>query len=141
MAYATTEDLQLRLAPQLRYMLADDNADGQDDTAAMQAMLDDAAAQIDHALAGRYETPIVGPTDLLRRWCVDLAVENLFLRRREALPAAHGDRADLTRKALSAIADGLATLSGATPRVIDYTTESLLRGVDPVFDAEVMEDF
>lgn len=115
MSYAVSDDLAERLAPETLIALADDNGDGEADSAAIQAALNDASAAIDQALAGRYVTPVDPAPEILTRWCVDLAVEDLYLRKNEALPGEAASRAELTRRAMESVRDGIAGLACATP--------------------------
>ena len=141
MSYADQNGLGARLAPELLVMLADDDGDGVADTAILTAALDDASAEIDQALSGRYVTPVSPVPNLLIRWCVDLAVAGLFRRKREGLPREHAEEAALTRRTLEAIASGLANLSGAQARLEDFETENTQRGEDATFMDDSLEMF
>ncbi len=123
MPYATRTDLEARLAPDLLALLGDDDADGDPDEGPLAAALEDAAALIDAGLGRRYVTPVVPTPALLRRWCVDLAVEQLLLRRREAMAPEHAARAAQTHAALEAIAGGERALEGAQPLLGDFAAE------------------
>ncbi|OPZ09519.1 MAG: hypothetical protein BWZ08_00352 [candidate division BRC1 bacterium ADurb.BinA292] len=141
MAYATLNELADRLGPELLLLVADDDGDGAADEPVIEAALTDAAGEIDRALAGRYATPVADPPDLLRRWCIDLAIERLFVRHRDALPAEHAALAALARRALAAIADGLAGLAGARPLARDHAAAGTHGGEGRVFDADSLADF
>jgi phage gp36-like protein len=136
MAYATQGDVAARLAPELFVLLADDDGDGAADQGVIAAALTDAAAEIDQALGGRYVTPLENAPDVARRWCVDLAVERLFARKREAIGGEHAAAAALARRALEAIAAGAANLAGAQPRLADLAGENTERGEEPAFGDE-----
>jgi phage gp36-like protein len=127
MAYATSEDLAARLAGETLVLLADDDGDGAADATVTSAALEDASAEIDHALRGRYATPVTEPPEIMRRWCVDLAVARLFIRKREAMSSEYADAAALARKALAAIADGATGLAGAKPWAGDMASENTRR--------------
>lgn len=141
MAYATQSDLEKRLAPELLVMLADDDGDGAADGDTITAALDDAEAQIDQALAQRYVTPVDSPPAILKRWCLDLAIEALFLRKREAMTSEHVDRVALARRAMEAIATGQVGLTGAEPRLENFETESTQRGEELVFGDDALETY
>ena len=141
MAYATQSDLEKRLAPELLVLLADDDGDGAADGDTIAAALDDAEAQIDQALAQRYVTPVAAPPAILKRWCLDLAVEALFLRKREAMAREHTDRVALAQRALEAIATGQVGLSGAEPCLENFETESTRRGEEPIFGDDALEEY
>lgn len=139
MAYAIQSDLAARLAPELLTLLADDDGDGAADAAVVNAVLADASAEIDKALSGRYATPFAGTSEILVRWCTDLAVERLFLRKREAISKEFVEAAALTRRALTAIAQGAANLAGAEPRAIDLASDNTERGESAAFDDEELD--
>jgi phage gp36-like protein len=136
MAYATQTDLEERLSPELLVLLADDDGDGAADGAAIAAALEDADAEIDQALGGRYVTPLENAPAIARRWCADLAVARLFARRREAMGREHSEAAALARRALEAIATGTAGLAGATARTADLASDGTGRGEEAVFDEQ-----
>lgn len=141
MPYATQSQLEERLAPELLVTMADDNADGVADEGVIAAALEDATAEIDQVLSGRYETPLATPPTVVVRWCLDLAIHNLYLRRREEMPAEQTRRADLTRRALESIANGLAGLAGATPKALDFSADSTRLDDDMVFDPDELTHF
>jgi phage gp36-like protein len=141
MPYATATDLAARLAPELLQELADDDGDSMPDTIVLDAALADATAEINQKLSGRYVTPIDPAPDILKRWCADLATAALFLRRRKSMPTAHAEQVALTRRALNAIADGLACLACATPRPLDLEADCTRIGDDLVFSNEGLEEY
>lgn len=139
MPYATQSDLAARLAPDVLQALADDDGDTLPDDAILDGALADAASEINHRLAARYATPLDPAPGITRRWCVDLAVAALYLRRSQPIPAGHAAAADLTRRALAAIADGLSGLAGAQPRLEDFETDNTRLGEEPIFSPEALE--
>ena len=141
MSYANLELLQARLSPQLQTELTDQTAGGVLIEASLEAALDDASADIDLALAGRYQTPLEEPATLLSRWCVELAAELLYLRGGREVPATIAQSASLTRRALQAIADGLVGLSGAQPRLGDFAAQNSRLDQMPTMDSVNLEDF
>lgn len=141
MPYATLNDLQQSIAPDLLLHLADDDADGVADEALLLGQLAAGAATIDHYLAGRYITPVNPAPQLLAQWNVDLALEALHLRRTGTLPADLADHLALARRALQAISDGLVGLALAQPRPADYTADCTRLGEDPVFGDEALAEF
>jgi phage gp36-like protein len=141
MAYATQTDLEAALAAELLVLLADDDGDGAADAAVIDAALEDAAAEIDQTLGGRYVTPLENAPEIARRWCVDLAVARLFARRREAMGREQADAAALTRRALEAVAAGAARLAGATEKAADLASENTERDEEAVFDDEELDLF
>ena len=136
--YASLQDLEKRLAPQTLVELADDNGDGLADTAVVDAILEDASAQIDLFLAGRYSTPVESPPTMLRSLASDVAIHLLFSRKRTVVSAEHAARYADAVRTLSDIASGRLYLSGAGLRDLP---ESTTREVDKKFSADSLEDF
>jgi len=141
MSYATSTDLEARLAPDLLLTLTDDDGDETPDATVLAAALSDAAAQIDQSLGRRYVTPLDAPPEILTRWCVDLAIENLFLRKKIDLPREQADRLALTHRTLDAIESGLVGLAGATPKLDEQAAENSRRLETPTFSFDTMETF
>lgn len=131
--YATQAELAARVAPEYLAMIADDNHDAVHDEIILTSALERATALINHFLAGRYRTPLDAAPDVIRLWCIDLAAADLFERRREALPAELGERAGLALRALRSIADGLNSLAGAEPAVVDFKAASTRPGRPAAF--------
>lgn len=136
--YATIEDLENRLDPQTLVELADDNADGVADVPVLQAILADAASEVDLFLAARYATPVAAPPPVLSRMAADIAVHALFARKRSAVSPEHAARYANAIKALSEIAAGRLAVPGiATLRQCRSTrTED-----ERLFSSETLEDF
>ena len=141
MSYATSTDLEARLAPDVLLTLTDDDEDETPDAAVLAAALGDASAQIDQSLGRRYVTPLDAPAEILARWCVDLAIENLFLRKKIDLPREQSDRLTLTHRTLDAIESGLVGLAGATPKLEAQEAENSRRTDAPTFSFDSMETF
>lgn len=75
MSYATVQDLQDRLGEARLTQLTDlaDPPVGQVDSSVAQKSLDDASAEIDGYLVGRYGLPLASPPEVLRVHCCTLA--------------------------------------------------------------------
>ncbi len=141
MSYATSAQLAERLGADLLTLTADDDGDGAPDPAVLDAALADAAAEIDAALGTRYAVPVDPFPAVMERWCIDLALERLLLRRREALTTDQADRAALARRALQAIADGLVGLAGAQPVLAGAAPDSTRLGEPLHFGRERLDTY
>lgn len=141
MSYAQVDDIKTRLGADLVALLADEDGDGAGDLSILEAALEDADAEIDAALAGRYATPVASPPAVLRRIAADLAVHFLFVRRREAIAPEHERRWAEARRQLEAWAEGRADLHGAEPRLAGLRSESTTRDQRKRFDRETLEPF
>lgn len=80
------------------------------DTARLQSALDDAQAEVDGYLAGRYATPLSAVPALVTTIVFDLAVARLW---RAELPEGVKDRRDRAQAQLRDLAKGVLTLAGA----------------------------
>ena len=141
MAYATQTNLEDRLGSDLLALLADEDGDGAGDASILAAALDDASAEIDAALAGRYATPVATPPAILLRLTVDIAVYFLFTRRREAIAPEHVARWKEARVFLDRIARGETDLDGAQERLSRMKTESSTREQARRFDRDALDSF
>ncbi len=141
MPYATQTDLEARLAPDLLAWLADDDSDGALDGGPIAQALEDASAVIDSYLGRRYQAPLDPAPAIVRRWCVDLAVEELFLRRRQAISSEHAEAAARAYQALEAIAAGRAALDGGAPLLGDFSAECNRLDDEAVFNKDELELF
>lgn len=139
MAYATQTDLEARLAPDLLAWLTDDDTDGLVDESPIAQAIEDASAVIDSYLGRRYMTPVESAPQVVRRWCVDLAIEELFLRRRQAITPEHAEAASRAYQALEMIATGNSSLDGIAPLLGDFTAECSRLDDEPVFGKDELE--
>lgn len=141
MSYATQTDLEARLAPDLLAWLTDDNTDGLVDESPIAQALEDASAVIDSYLGRRYGTPLDPAPSVVRCWCVDLAVEELFLRRRQAIAPKHAEAAARAYQAIESIAAGKTALDGGAPLLGDFTAECNRIDDEPVFGKDELDLF
>lgn len=141
MPYATPDDLADRLGPELLTFLADDDGDAVPDTPILLAALHDAASQIDTMLARRYVVPFDPVPERLIRITVDLAVRNLYLRRREAMPEETAIAWTRARAELRDLATARSVLPDTVPRASRHNTESTTRGQPKRFDRKTLKPF
>ena len=139
MAYATINELKVRLGQDYAGLYGNDEAG----TAAAQADLDAAAAEIDAAAGCRYETPIVSgrAEALLRDWNLTLCEERARVRcAGDTLPDKLKMRIAHVRGSLEKTASGELILPGATesPRGQGFATVACDR---PVFSRETMKGY
>lgn len=139
MPYATSDDLARAMPGTSLAALADDDGDGVADTPILESVLLLAEAYIDQQVGARYATPLDPAPEIARWWSVALALEALHARRAaEPSPALRND-ADLARRALEAIHDGLATLAGATPRALTLLPDITREADEAIFTLENLE--
>lgn len=102
MVYATIDDLVGRFGDEVT-QLTDAAGAGMPDAAVVARALTDADSEINAALQGRYQLPLLPVPDLLNRVACDLARESLFV---SAVPGPVADRAKVARSLLADLAAG-----------------------------------
>ncbi len=112
MTYARLADLYARFGEDEINQLTDTDATGTPDPILVARALEDAAAEIDAALAGRYQLPMNPVPSLLTRIACDLARESLYT---DAPPDVVKSRAATARQLLRSIASGQSRFDGAAP--------------------------
>ena len=124
MSYATTTDLQDRLGVPRLVQLTDlgDPSIGLVDVAVAQTALDDASAEIDGYLLGRYPLPLSPVPAVLRVHCVSLAHYRLL-----------GDKADeVLRADIKAMREWLAKIATGAVSLMAPSDVPAPVGVGPV---------
>ena len=139
--YATHSDIEARLDPKHLAELADDNGDGLADASILEAAIADADALIDAHLESRYSLPLATVPPLLCKISADLAVGNLFARRRESSSPLHQERADASKQLLGAILRGELFLAGAEGAATKGAPESTMNGEEKVFSRDSLNSF
>ncbi len=139
--YATHNDLLNRL--ELRHLveLADDDGDGQPDPAILDACIADADSLIDTALRTRYSVPFEPVPPFLRKLSADLAIANLFARRREATSPTHQHRAQAALELLRSLASGETRLEDAKPAPSPAPPQSTTMNRTRAFSSETLEPY
>lgn len=112
MGYATQADLVARFGEVEISQVADTDGSGEIDAALITRALADADAEIDAALAGRYQLPLATVPPLLVRIACDLARFALYT---DAVTEIVAQRRAAAVKLLADLAAGRSTLGLATP--------------------------
>ena len=139
MAYATINELKVRLGQDYAGLYGNDEAG----TAAAQADLDAAAAEIDAAAGCRYETPVVSARAeaLLRDWDLTLCEERARVRcAGDTIPDKLKIRVTHVRESLAKTASGELVLPGASESVRGHGF-STVACEEPVFSRETMKGY
>jgi phage gp36-like protein len=113
MAYATIADITAIHGARTLQIVGDRNSDGVIDEAAVNLALASASAEIDSYLASRYSVPIASPDQMVKGYCVDIAVYRLAygdLERTEEMRIRYDDAI----KWLKEVAKGNAQIIGGT---------------------------
>lgn len=114
MAYCTPDDILEVLPAEQLTALTDDAGAGVLDESVVARAIADAEAEIDSYCAARYPVPFAPAPVMIRKVAVDIAVYNLFARRRGA-PPERKERYDHAVRFLRAVADGQVTLGAGAP--------------------------
>jgi phage gp36-like protein len=109
MAYATQDDIITLYSEDALYV-ADRDGDGVVDADAVTRALTSASGEIDSYIGVRYSLPLETAPELLKQFCVDIAIYRLALSR-DVLSEEHRRRYEDTIKHLDKIAKGTASLN------------------------------
>jgi phage gp36-like protein len=114
MAYCTQADILAQLAETTLVQLTDDNDVGIVDTDVVARAIADADEEIDGYCGGRYTVPFSPVPGIVRKASVDIAVYNLYSRRKGA-PEDRVTRYNNTIRLLKDVSRGVVTLGADAP--------------------------
>ena len=114
MAYCTQADLLEQISEDVLIQLTDDEDAGVVDTDMVTRAIADADAEIDSYCGTKYEVPFSPVPVMVRKYSVDIAIYNLYARRRGA-PEDRKERYDDAISFLKDVSKGIATLGGDAP--------------------------
>lgn len=126
MPYATLADLYARFGDSEIDQVADTSSTGSADPVLVNRAIGDAAAEIDAALVGRYQLPLLPVPALLTRIACDMARESLYS---DNPPPVVESRAKTARGLLRAVAAGQLRLEGAAPALASAGDQGLVEMV------------
>ncbi len=130
MSYCSVQDVIDRLSATGLIYVADDDGDGtvsgSETTAAVEASIMAANAEIDAALVGRTNLPIGSPGDWLRHRGIDLAAERLAERKGHGVPVSLAEAARRSREWLEEVRTGKRLVPGVT-----FSASSSADGTSP----------
>jgi len=136
MAYAVLQDLIDRYGQTEILELTDRDQSGQVDEAVAQKALDDAAAEVDGYLGGRYELPLDSPPPVLSRLTSDIARYRLY---DNLAPDEVRNRYEDAVKFLRAVSEGKISLGASQPPESTGSPQ-VAKGVR-MFDTDSLEGF
>jgi phage gp36-like protein len=110
MSYATLADLYARFGADEIDQVADTDGTGSPDMVLVGRAIADAGAEIDAALVGRYQLPMLPVPPLLQRIACDLVRESLYT---DSPPDNVRERAKTARALLRSVATGQSRFEGA----------------------------
>ena len=114
MAYCTKADILEQLEEDILIQLTDDDDAGDVDDDKVTRAIADADAEIDSYCGTKYEVPFSPVPVMVRKYSVDIAIYNLYARRRGA-PEDRKERYDDAISFLKDVSKGIATLGGDAP--------------------------
>lgn len=114
MPYCTEADILEQINADDLIGLTDDAGGGTVDASVVARAIADADAEIDSYAAARYTVPFSPPPAMVRKVSVEIAVYNLYARRRGA-PPSRKERYDNALRFLKSVADGTVTLGADDP--------------------------
>lgn len=139
--YCSLDDIKKRLDEDVLVRLTDDSGSGQIDASVVNQAIEDASAEVDGYLQGRYDVPLQVVPTLIRRLSTDIAVYLLFARRglEEAGPDGVIWKAyQAARDTLSKMAKGEVRIGAGLPR---SRPELLVDSADRVFSRDSLKEW
>jgi len=113
-SYCTQSDLLEQIDEDVLIQLTDDHDAGSVDSGVVTRAVADADAEIDAYCGTRYELPFSPVPAMVRKLSVDIAVYNLYARRK-GVPEDRQKRYDSAVRFLRDVSNGKATLGGDAP--------------------------
>ena len=142
MPYCTQEDIVEQLPLVDLIGLTDDDGIGVVDTSVVDRAIADGETEIDAYCQGRYTVPFDPVPAVVRRLCVDLAINNLFARRGIDPPEVRKDKLRNAIRFMEKVASGQIALGATTPAqlVSGNSSEASTPG-DRIFTRDTLENY
>ena len=144
MAYCTLDDLKEQIPEDELRQLTDDEDIGVIDTARTDRAISDAGAEIDGYCGGRYKVPLSPVPGIIRKFCVDIAIYNLF-QRRQGAPEYREKSYENAIKFLQNVAKGVVSLGVQpppdSPGEDEYTDGGKVSTRDKEFSPDTMAKY
>lgn len=118
MAYSTLNDLLKQVDEDELIQLTDDEGTGAMDADVVNSAITDADAEIDSYCGTRYSTPFPAAPAMIRKLSCDIAIYNLYARRRNVSEDRQA-RYDAAVRFLRDVSKGLVTLGAGSPDPVD----------------------
>jgi phage gp36-like protein len=140
MPYCTQTDLLEQISSKELISCTDDANAGTVDTSAVDRAIADADAEIDGYCSGRYTVPFSPVPAIIRKLSVDIAVYNVYSRRRGA-PESRKQRYDNAIAFLKSISSGEVSLGADDPEPPTQNHQPQFAGNDRIFTRDKMSGF
>lgn len=142
MAYATLTDIERQIDSADLIQLTDDERTGDVDTDVVTRAIADADEEIDGYIGSRLAVPLDPVPGIIRKMSVDIAIYNLYSRRRAEIPEARRDRYNDAIRFIRSVAKGEISMGANDPGGNPPTASGISSsGCDQVFTASKMERF
>lgn len=140
MPYCTKVDLLLQISEAVLIQLTDDVDVGVVDDSVVTGAIGDADDEIDSYCGGRYSVPFVTIPGIIKKISVDIAIYNLYARRKGA-PDDRKIRYDAAVRLLRDVSRGLVTLGADAPSPVTTGDTVAVSGNDRLFTRGNMSGF
>lgn len=140
MSYSTSDDILLQIDEQDLIQLTDDLGSGIIDADVVTRAIADADQVIDGYLGSRYSLPFTTVPGILRTLSVDIAISNLYARRRDTIPEIRKERQQAAIRFLEMVGRGQITLGVDDPD-LGSSDSAEYSADDRVFTAAILESF
>jgi len=140
MPYALQTDILEQLDEDILIQLTDDADAGEVDDDMVTRAIADADAEIDGYCGKRYSVPFSTVPAIIRKFSVDIAIYNLYARRKGA-PDDRKDRYAAAVKFLLNVSKGLISLGENDPDSTPASNAPEIDNEDRIFTRTTMEDF
>ena len=140
MPYCTQSDLLEQISETELIGLSDDAGAGAIDATVIARSIADADAEIDTYCASRYTVPFATVPAMIRKVSVDVAIYNLFARRRGA-PDDRKERYKNALRFLEAVAKGDVTLGADDPEAASQNHAPQMSSGTRIFTRDKMSGF
>ncbi len=136
--YITKTDILEQLPAEFLIQLTDDEGIGAVNDDRVNAAIEGAEGEADGYLSTRYTVPLTPVPAVVKKFCADIAVYNLFSRR-DAMPEEREKRYENAVKFFGNVSRGIVSLGAETPPPTNSGPE--FSGPDRVFTKDKLEDF
>jgi phage gp36-like protein len=141
-AYSTQDDILDQLDEAVLIRLTDDEGTGSVNTARVDQAIADADAEIDGYLGARHPVPLDPVPANIHKYSVDIAVYNLFSRKRDTAPEIRKERYKAAIRYLEGVAEGKWTLGKDDPEGTPQPADRPDIQSDPrIFSRDTMRGF
>lgn len=141
MSYCTQDDILEQLDEDIVIQLTDDTDAGVIDADRVTRAIADADAEIDSYCGTRYSVPFAAAPAMIRKTSVDVAVYNLYARRKGA-PEDRRNRYNNALKFLQNVSRGLISLGAAAPAAADDSgPQATTSADDRIFTKDTLEGY